>query len=245
MSLASPETAGAPPLPRHVAIIMDGNGRWAAARGLPRVAGHRRGAEAVRDVVEGCRDLGVEYLTLYAFSSENWKRPAREVGDLMDLLRYFIRRELDELHRNGVRVRIIGERQGLAADIVGLIEQAERTTRSNHALTLVLALNYGSHNEIAQACRRIAEEAVDGKLRPDTIDAAMVRRHLETADMPDPDLVIRTSGERRLSNFLLWQTAYAELVFTDTLWPDFTRAHLAAAIRDYQQRERRYGSSSS
>jgi undecaprenyl diphosphate synthase len=243
MSLASTETAGAPPLPRHVAIIMDGNGRWAAARGLPRVAGHRRGAEAVRDVVEGCREMGIAYLTLYAFSSENWKRPASEVGDLMDLLRYFIRKELDELHRNGVRVRIIGERQGLAADIVGLIEQAERTTRANSALTLVIALNYGSHNEIAQACRRIAEEAVAGQFPTGAIDAAMVRRHLDTADMPDPDLVIRTSGERRLSNFLLWQTAYAELVFTDTLWPDFTRAHLAAAIRDFQQRERRYGSS--
>ncbi len=229
--------------PRHVAIIMDGNGRWAKARGLPRIAGHRRGADAVRRVVTGCRELGIDFLTLYAFSSENWKRPADEVDDLMGLLRLYIRRELAELHRNNVRMRFIGDRSGLAADIVALIENAEQNTRANDGLTLVVALNYGSHDEIVRACRRIVGEALHGDVAPDEIDEALFRRHLETADLPDPDLLIRTSGEQRLSNFLLWQAAYTELVFVETLWPDFAKADLEAAIAEYRRRERRYGAS--
>jgi undecaprenyl diphosphate synthase len=242
MPSPSPKALEAPP-PTHVAIIMDGNGRWAKARGLPRAMGHRRGADAVREVVEGCRELGVSYLTLYAFSSENWKRPAREVGDLMDLLRLYIRREIDELCRNGVRLRVIGERAGLPADIVELIESAEAATRHNGDLNLIVALNYGSQNEIATACRRIAEAVQAGTTRPDDIDAEMIRRYLQTAGIPDPDLLIRTSGEQRLSNFLLWQAAYAELVFTETLWPDFTRQSLRTAIDEFRRRERRYGTS--
>jgi undecaprenyl diphosphate synthase len=242
MSLPSPKALESPP-PTHVAIIMDGNGRWAKARGLPRALGHSRGADAVREVVEGCRQLGVAYLTLYAFSSENWKRPAREVGDLMDLLRLYIRREIADLRRNGVRLRVIGERAGLPADIVELIESAEAATRHNGDLNLIIALNYGSQNEIATACRRIAESVQAGATRPADIDVDMIRRYLQTADLPDPDLLIRTSGEQRLSNFLLWQAAYAELVFTDTLWPDFTRQSLRGAIDEYRRRERRYGTS--
>ena len=229
--------------PRHVAIIMDGNGRWAKARGLPRIVGHQRGADAVRRVVTGCRELGIDFLTLYAFSSENWKRPADEVDDLMGLLRLYIRRELAELHRNNVRMRFIGDRSRLAADIVALIENAEQTTRANDGLTLVVALNYGSHDEIVRACRRIVGEALHGDVAPDEIDEALFRRHLETADLPDPDLLIRTSGEQRLSNFLLWQAAYTELVFVETLWPDFAKIDLEAAIAEFRRRERRYGAS--
>ena len=240
MATVSPVQTAVPP-PLHVAIIMDGNGRWAKARGLPRLAGHQRGAEAVRRAVNGARELGVGYLTLYAFSSENWKRPPTEVEDLMGLLRLYLRRELAELHRNGVRVRFIGERDRIARDIVNLIEDAEGRTCANGAMTLVIALNYGSQREIAAAVRRIALEAVAGRLDPAAIDEATVQRHLQTADLPDPDLVIRTSGEQRLSNFLLWQAAYAELVFLDVLWPDFGKDHLAAAIREFEQRERRYG----
>jgi len=242
MTLVSTSPADPKP-PTHVAIIMDGNGRWAAARGLPRSLGHRKGADAVREVVKGCREMGIGYLTLYAFSSENWKRPASEVLDLMDLLRLYIRREIDELDRNGVRIRIIGERSRLAPDIVELVERAESRTAANRSLTLVIALNYGGQNEIVAACRRLAAEAAAGHLNPDDIDAAMFARHLETADIPDPDLVIRTSGEQRLSNFLLWQSAYAELAFVDTLWPDFGRPQLAAAVAEFQRRERRYGGS--
>ena len=240
MATVSPVQTAVPP-PLHVAIIMDGNGRWAKARGLPRLAGHQRGAEAVRRAVNGARELGVGYLTLYAFSSENWKRPPTEVEDLMGLLRLYLRRELAELHRNGVRVRFIGERDRIARDIVNLIEDAEGRTCANGAMTLVIALNYGSQREIAAAVRRIALEAVAGRLDPAAIDEATVQRHLQTADLPDPGLVIRTSGEQRLSNFLLWQAAYAELVFLDVLWPDFGKDHLAAAIREFEQRERRYG----
>jgi undecaprenyl diphosphate synthase len=243
MATASAQAA-APPPPRHVAIIMDGNGRWAKARGLPRVAGHQRGAEAVRRTVEGAQELGVSFLTLYAFSSENWKRPAAEVDDLMGLLRVYLRRELAELHRNGVRVRFIGERDRLAADIVEQIEHAESSTRANAGLTLVIALNYGSHAEIARAARLIAEEAAAGRLRPADVDEATVARYLHTSTMPDPDLVIRTSGEQRLSNFLLWQAAYAELVFMDVLWPDFTKESLREALHEFHRRERRYGASS-
>lgn len=241
MSTHAPSPSPAVPPPTHVAVIMDGNGRWAKARGLPRVFGHRAGADAVREVVIGCRELGVRYLTLYAFSSENWKRPASEVGDLMELLRLYIRRELNELDRNGVRIRIIGDRSRLPADIVELVERAETATAGNRELNLIVALNYGSHNEILQACRRIAEQVKAGGLQPEQIDEPLFRRYLLTADIPDPDLLIRTSGEQRLSNFLLWQSAYTELVFVDTLWPDFRRKDLAEAIDEYHRRERRFG----
>lgn len=241
MSTRAPSPSPAVPPPTHVAVIMDGNGRWAKARGLPRVFGHRAGADAVREVVMGCRELGVRYLTLYAFSSENWKRPASEVGDLMELLRLYIRRELDELDRNGVRIRIIGDRSRLPADIVDLVERAETVTADNRELNLIVALNYGSHNEILQACRRIAEQVKAGELQPEQIDETLFRRYLLTADIPDPDLLIRTSGEQRLSNFLLWQSAYTELVFVDTLWPDFRRKDLAEAIDEFHRRERRFG----
>ncbi|GAB4151632.1 MAG: isoprenyl transferase [Sphingomonadales bacterium] len=230
--------------PRHVAIIMDGNGRWARARMLPRVAGHRRGADAVRRSVEACIDLGVGYLTLYAFSSENWKRPTEEIDDLMGLLRHYLKQELRDLHKNGVRVRFIGVRDRLAADIIGLIDEAEALTRDNRNLTLVIALNYGGQAEIVAAARAIAEAVAAGTLAPEAIDDAVFARHLDTHDMPDPDLIIRTSGEKRLSNFLLWQAAYSEFIFTDVYWPDFDKATLAAAIEEYHCRERRYGARS-
>lgn len=240
-ALPTPAGAGQAPLPRHVAIIMDGNGRWAKARGLPRAMGHRKGAEAVRAVVEASGELGIGYLTLYAFSSENWKRPADEVSDLMELLRLFIRREIAALHRNGVRLKIIGERERLAADIIALIEQAETQTKDNQGLTLVIALNYGSRREIAAAARAIAAKVASGTLEADAVDEDVVHRHLMTRDIPDPDLLIRTSGELRLSNFLLWQTAYSELVFTDVLWPDFDKAAFFDALAQYARRERRFG----
>jgi undecaprenyl diphosphate synthase len=230
-----------PDPPAHVAIIMDGNGRWAKARGLPRSAGHQRGAESVRRAVEGARELGIGYLTLYAFSSENWKRPAAEVDDLMGLLRLYLRRELAELDRNQVRVRFIGERQRVPPDIVSLIEEAEARTAGNRGLTLVIALNYGSQAEIVRAAQALAREAAAGRLLPQDIDETLFRHHLQTADMPDPDVVIRTSGEQRLSNFLLWQAAYAELVFLDILWPDFGKQDLKAAVEEFHRRERRYG----
>ncbi len=229
------------PPPEHVAIIMDGNGRWAKARGLPRVAGHRRGGEAVRRTVTAAGELGIPYLTLFGFSSENWKRPADEVDDLMGLLRHYLRGEVAELHRNNVRVRVIGERERLAPDIVNLIDNTEALTAGNTGLRLSVALSYGGRAEIAGAERRIAEAAIAGRLAPAEIDEAVFARYLLTADMPDPDLVIRTSGEQRLSNFLLWQTAYSEFVFIDTLWPDFTKADLERALSEFHGRERRYG----
>jgi undecaprenyl diphosphate synthase len=237
------EQAATPPLPppAHVAVIMDGNGRWAKARGLPRIAGHRRGADAVRRTVQAAGELGIAYLTLFGFSSENWKRPVGEVDDLMGLLRHYIRAEIAELQANNVRMRVIGERRRLPPDIVTLIDNAESLTANNTGLRLTIALSYGGRAEIAAAARAIAEEVKQGKLEPAAVDEAMVARHLLTADMPDPDLVIRTSGEQRISNFLLWQTAYAEFVFTGTLWPDFGKADLEKALRDYHGRERRYG----
>jgi len=244
MMRAVPTKAIAPPPPTHVAIIMDGNGRWAKTRGLPRIAGHRRGADAVRNTVVASRELGISYLTLYAFSSENWKRPPAEVDDLMGLLRLYLRRELAELNENGVRVRVIGDRSQLAPDIISLIDHAEATTRSNTGLTLVIAINYGSHNEIVTACQRIAAEVEAGTLSAASVTEDLFRRYLQTADIPDPDLLIRTSGEQRLSNFLLWQAAYAELVFTDTLWPDFCKQNLEEAVNEYHRRERRFGASS-
>jgi undecaprenyl diphosphate synthase len=230
-------------VPRHIAIIMDGNGRWAAKRGLPRVIGHRNGAEALRRTIKAAGELGIPYLTLFGFSSENWKRPPSEVDDLMGLLRHYLRGEIAELHRQGVRVRVIGDRTRLAPDIVTLIENAEGLTRDNGGVNLTVALSYGGRAEIVAATRAVARKAAAGKVDPETIDEGMIARHLFTADLPDPDLLIRTSGEQRISNFLLWQCAYAELVFTSTLWPDFGRADLEQAIADFGCRERRYGAS--
>src|SRR5579859_131124 len=230
-----------PAPPVHVAIIMDGNGRWATSRGLPRIAGHRRGAESVRRAVSAAAELGISYLTLFGFSSENWKRPAPEVDDLMTLLRHYLRGEVAELHRNNVRVRVIGDRERLAPDIVTLIDNTEALTAGNTGLRLSVALSYGGRAEIAGAARRIAEAAIAGRLNPDQIDESVFARYLLTADMPDPDLIIRTSGEQRLSNFLLWQTAYSEFVFIDTLWPDFTKTDLERALSEFHGRERRYG----
>ena len=227
--------------PAHVAIIMDGNGRWARSRGLPRVAGHREGANAVRRTVEAAGELGVRYLTLYGFSSENWKRPSGEIVDLMNLLRRYLRSEIADIHRNNVRLRIIGRRADLAADIVALIEGAEAQTAANSGLNLTIALSYGGRSELVDAARRMARAAAAGELDPEMIDEALVASHLSTAGMPDPDLLIRTSGEQRISNFLLWQSAYTELVFTDVLWPDFDRAHFAAALDEFHRRDRRYG----
>jgi undecaprenyl diphosphate synthase len=231
------------PLPRHIAIIMDGNGRWAQARGLPRIAGHRQGAEAVRRTVRAAGELGIPYLTLFGFSSENWKRPLAEIDDLMGLLRHYLRGEIAELHQNNVRLRVIGDRERLASDIVTLIANAETLTRNNTGVNLTIALSYGGRAEIVAAVRAIATGAVDGRLSPEAIDEAVISRHLFTVGIPDPDLLIRTSGEQRISNFLLWQCAYSELVFTKTLWPDFGQADLEQAIADFGGRERRYGAS--
>ena len=227
--------------PEHVAIIMDGNGRWAKARGLPRSAGHRAGVEALRKTVRAVGERGIKWLTVYAFSSENWSRPKSEVSDLMALLKLFIRRDLAELHRNGVRVRIIGERDGLQPDIADLLREAEALTALNRDMTLVIAFNYGGRDEIVRAVRQMTEAARAGALKPEDIDENTVSEFLDTADMPDPDLVIRTSGEQRLSNFLLWQAAYAELVFAPCYWPDFGSADLDRALEAFHARERRFG----
>jgi undecaprenyl diphosphate synthase len=227
--------------PAHVAIIMDGNGRWAARRGLPRIEGHRRGVEALRQAVRSAGELGVRILTLYSFSSENWRRPVQEVSDLMGLLKRFIRNDLAELHAHGVKVRVIGERAGLPPDILALLTEAEELTRGNDRLTLVVAFNYGGRQEITRALRVIARRARAGLIDPDAIDMAMIDRELDTSGLPDPDLVIRTSGEQRVSNFLTWQTAYSEFVFLPVLWPDFDHAVFAAAIEEYRRRERRFG----
>jgi undecaprenyl diphosphate synthase len=227
--------------PRHVAIIMDGNGRWARSRGLSRLAGHSRGAEALRRTVAAAVELGIEYLTVFAFSSENWERPAAEVEGLMGLLRRYLRGEVAELHENDVRLRFIGEHERLPGDIVELITDAESLTAGNQRLTLAVALNYGSRREFVLAVRRLAAAAAAGQLDPDSIGEGQVEAALFTAGLPDPDLIIRTSGERRMSNFLLWQSAYSEFVFLDKYWPDFTKEDLMAAIREYQGRQRRYG----
>jgi len=228
-------------MPRHVAIIMDGNGRWAAARGLPRGEGHRRGVEALRKTVRAAGELGICYLTIFSFSAENWSRPAAEIRDLMGLLRRFIRNDLAELHRNGVKVRVIGERRDLEPEILGLLEEAEALTRDNDALTLVVAFNYGARQEIARAAARLAAEVKAGRIEPEAVTADLLGKNLDAPDLPDPDLIIRTSGELRLSNFLLWQAAYSELVFVPTYWPDFDRAALEDAIAEYHRRERRFG----
>jgi undecaprenyl diphosphate synthase len=240
-SMSLSEVEATSEMPRHVAIIMDGNRRWAAKRHLPRQIGHRQGVEAVRVITRAAGEMGIRYLTLYGFSSENWKRPADEVSDLMGLLRLFIRRDLAELHQNGVQVRIIGEREHLEADIVSLIEEAETLTRDNGNLKLMIAFNYGGQNEITSAVRRIAREVKAGRIDPEGIAPETVAAHLDTAGVPDPDLIIRTSGEKRLSNFLIWQSAYAELVFTDVFWPDFTPERLKEAVAEYKLRDRRFG----
>jgi undecaprenyl diphosphate synthase len=241
-NIAETEIAGGgAEVPRHVAIIMDGNGRWAAARGLPRVEGHRRGVEALRKTVRAAGDIGIRCLTIFSFSSENWQRPASEVRDLLGLLRLFIRKDLAELHSSGVRVRVIGERDSLDPDIRRLLEEAEELTRANTNLVLVVAFNYGGRDEIARAVRRIAEKVASGALAPRAITEETIGHNLDAPDISDPDLIIRTSGEQRLSNFLLWQAAYSELVFTPLYWPDFDRAALEAAIEEYRRRERRFG----
>ncbi|WHA39705.1 isoprenyl transferase [Agrobacterium larrymoorei] len=233
------------PLPEHVAIIMDGNGRWAKQRGLPRVMGHRRGVEAVRETVKAAGEFGLKYLTLFAFSSENWRRPESEVMDLLGLLKAFIRRDLAELHKENVRVRVIGDRAGLKDDIRSLLEEAEQTTRDNTALTLVIAFNYGSRDEIARAAASLAQDVAAGRLAASAITPEAINERLDTAGMPDPDLIIRTSGEERLSNFLLWQAAYAEFLFIPEFWPDFNRQIFVSAIDQFMTRDRRFGGLSS
>jgi undecaprenyl diphosphate synthase len=228
-------------VPRHVAIIMDGNGRWAAKRGLPRVAGHRAGAEAVRATLKAAVKAGIKVLTIYAFSSENWRRSEAEVSDLKGLLGYYLERELDELAREGVRLRLIGDPAAFGPQLVERLERAVERTARNDRLTLVVALNYGARREIAGAARKLAEKALSGELAAADIDEARLDAELATHDLPELDLMIRTSGEKRLSNFLLWQAAYAELIFVDTLWPDFGEAALNAALDEFAGRQRRFG----
>lgn len=242
-SATRPELGEAPgsAVPRHVAIIMDGNGRWAQARGLPRAAGHREGAEAARKVLRAAGEAGVECITLYAFSSENWRRPEDEINDLMGLLRFYIGKELDAIHKQGIKLKILGDYRAFQPDIVATIDKAVAKTIDNDRMTLAVALNYGARTELVNAARRLGKRVADGSLDPSTIDEAAFAAELDTADLPPLDLLIRTSGEYRLSNFLLWQTAYAELLFVDTLWPDFDGAALAAALAQYAGRERRFG----
>jgi undecaprenyl diphosphate synthase len=228
-------------LPRHVAIIMDGNGRWAHKHGLPRVEGHRLGVEALRRAVRFAVRRGVRYLTLFSFSSENWSRPEDEIEGLFNLVRIFIRGDLAELNKNGVKIRVIGEREPLPADIRALIEETERVTAGNRGLNLTVAFNYGSRAEIVRAVRDLAERAARGEIDPAAIDHASFEKSLDTAGIPDPDLIVRTSGEQRISNFLLWQAAYAEFVFSPVLWPDFGDSDFEAALSEYSSRERRYG----
>jgi len=221
--------------------VMDGNGRWARARGLPRAAGHRQGAEALRRTIVGAGELGIRYLTLFGFSSENWSRPSGEVQDLMGLLRHYLRSEIADLHAKGARLRVIGDRTRFDADIVALIDNAEALTRGNDLLNLTLAISYGGRDEIVTAARSLAADAAAGRLDAETIDGRIFAGRLFTADLPDPDVVIRTSGEKRLSNFLLWQSAYSELVFVDKYWPDFGKADLEDAVHEFKRRERRFG----
>ena len=226
---------------QHIAIIMDGNGRWAQKRGLPRLSGHKKGAETLQEIVQGAADLGIKYMTLYAFSTENWQRDPEEVRGLMDLLRQYLKSEFKEIQEKGVRIIFIGERNMLEADIVEKMEKIERDTVSNKTLILCIALSYGARQEIANTCKKIATLAQRGDIRAEDVDVKMFSDMLYTKDMPDPDLVIRTSGEQRISNYLLWQIAYSELFFTPTLWPDFTKNELEKIISDFNLRERRYG----
>lgn len=232
-----------PPVPVHIAIIMDGNGRWAKARGLPRSAGHKRGAESVRRSVKAAVSNGVQYLTLFGFSSENWKRPVDEISDLMGLLRFYLKSEIKALDKEGVQLRVIGDRSRLETDIVELIEQSEKQTEPNNRLVLTIALSYGGRAEIIRAARQLAEQVSNGDLSVDQITDETFASHLYTSTIPDPDLLIRTSGEQRISNFLLWQCAYTEFSFVETLWPDFSEEQFCNAIKDFQTRDRRYGSS--
>jgi undecaprenyl diphosphate synthase len=227
--------------PKHVAIIMDGNGRWASARGLPRSAGHKAGIDAVRRAVKAANELGIEYLTIYSFSTENWSRPKTEVSFLLDLLRRFIRQDVAELHASGVRIKIIGSRVGLEASLIKLLEDAERLTKDNVKLTLVVAFNYGARQEITIALQKLAEDISAGTLNAKDLTPELVSKTLDTAGLPDPDLLIRTGGEERLSNFLLWQCAYTEFVFVPEYWPDFDSTILQRAIETFQSRERRFG----
>jgi undecaprenyl diphosphate synthase len=227
--------------PRHVAIIMDGNGRWATKRGLPRAEGHRRGVEAVRGCVRGAVELGIEHLTLYTFSSENWRRPHEEISDLMKLLKLFIKRDLAELHQQNVQIRAIGTEDRVDDEIVNLIREAMELTRNNTGLVLTTAFNYGARDEIVRAVKAIAGEVKRGELSEDEITPDCFEAHLDTAGLPEPDLLIRTGGDKRISNFLLWQCAYAEFVFLDTYWPDFSKDMLAKAVAEFQSRERRFG----
>lgn len=233
--------AGGRRVPRHVAIIMDGNGRWAKRRGLPRAAGHRAGAEAVRRALQAAADRGVEVLTIYAFSSENWRRSADEISDLTALMRFYLERELKTLEKERVRLRLIGDYSAFGGELVERLERAVERTANNNRLTLVIALNYGSRAEIAAAARKLARKAADGVIDPASIDDAAIAAELQTAELPELDLLIRTSGEVRLSNFLLWQAAYAELLFVDTLWPDFDEKQFADALDTFAARERRFG----
>jgi undecaprenyl diphosphate synthase len=228
-------------LPKHIGIIMDGNGRWAKARGLPRAEGHRRGVEALRRTLKYASELGVQFMTIYAFSSENWKRPQDEISDLMGLLRRFIRKDLAELHSKNVRIKIIGSQENLPSDIITLLHEARTLTSSNTGTTLVVAFNYGSRDEITRACRQLAKDVKEGMLDPDAISENTLTNFLDTHDIPDPDLIIRTSGEMRLSNFLMWQAAYSEFYFDDVLWPDYDKENLERAVHYYMRRERRYG----
>lgn len=228
-------------IPRHLAIIMDGNGRWAQKRGLPRTMGHKQGVEAVRETVKAARDIGIEYLTLYSFSSENWNRPEAEITELFGLLRMFIRRDLADLHKNNVCVKVIGRKEGVPDDILNLLDEAQNLTKDNTAQTLVIAFNYGGRDEITDAVKRIAKEVSAGNMSIEDIGESVISNTMDTAGIPDPDLLIRTSGEIRLSNFLLWQIAYSELVFMDCLWPDFSRDDLESAIATYQGRTRKFG----
>jgi len=232
-------------VPQHVAIIMDGNGRWAERRGQTRTSGHRRGVEAVRTAVESAGELGVKYLTLFAFSSENWRRPEQEVNDLMGLLKFFVRRDLAELHQENIKIRVIGDKTSLKPDILALLTEAEELTKSNTAMQLIIAFNYGGRDEIARAARRLAARVSRGDLNADDIREEDIGASLDTAGIPDPDLIIRTSGEQRISNFLLWQAAYAEFVFLPCLWPDFDRKSFEEALDIYQCRNRRFGRTTS
>ncbi len=238
-----PRPAPTSSLPTHIAIIMDGNGRWAKQRGLPRVAGHKKGADSVREVIESSVQIGIKYLTLYAFSSENWRRPAEEIDGLMELLSFYLKKEINALHKNGVRLNFIGDREKLNLDIAKKLLEAEELTKNNSTLLLTIALSYGSRQEMVRATTLIAKEISDGNLTALEINEQSFVKYLYTIDIPDPDLLIRTGGEQRLSNFLLWQSAYAELYFTDTLWPDFHKHNLEQAIVEFSQRERRYGTS--
>jgi undecaprenyl diphosphate synthase len=233
--------AGSGKMPHHLAIIMDGNGRWAKARMLPRLMGHRKGAETVRMVVDECARLGIRYLTLFAFSAENWSRPMSEVSALMNLLKKYIRMEVPRMMRDNVRFNVIGRRSDLPADIRGELEEAISVTSGNTGITLTLALSYGGRQEILDAARLLAADVAAGKVDPATLTEDSLAGYLYTAGLPDPDLLIRTSGEMRISNFLLWQLAYTELYFTDINWPDFNRQALLKAIADFQSRERRFG----